>query len=97
SESGTALAALQGLVINSVPAQGFSRVEFNGASVYACSYTAGAETCTAPTTPTTTLNTTLDRYSARLNVGATPSAVTVTCLQSEPSGARRTTPVLQNT
>ncbi len=46
----------------------------------------------------TGINSTLDRFSGEFNIGASPSQITVNCIQADPllNGGKRAVPILQN-
>jgi sugar lactone lactonase YvrE len=80
AESGAALSGLSGLSLGSIPASAQKLIVFSGTSITPYTWSNGAETAdTANAKTLTGLNSTLDRYSARINVATSPSTVTVKC------------------
>lgn len=91
SESGTALTALSGLGLGTLAAQGTMRVDF-GSSITPYTYSGGVESAGTPITLTGLQSN--DRYTAMINVGASPTQITVNCIQLDPAGSKRAVPVL---
>jgi hypothetical protein len=91
AESSASLTGLTGLSLGTLAAGTTMRVDF-ASSVTPYTYSAGTETAGTPI-PLTGLQVT-DRYSAEINVGATPSLITVNCIQQDPAGSKRAVPVL---
>jgi hypothetical protein len=80
-----------GISLGTVPAKGTMRVDVNQ-TVTAYSYSGTTETAGTATTLTGIQSN--DRFTARINVGASPSSITVNCIQADPAGSKRAVPVL---
>jgi len=91
AESGASLTGLTGMTIGTVPAGGVTRFDFTS-SILPYSFTGGAEVA-GTAIPLTGLNA-ADRYSARLTVTGTTTAITTNCIQLDPAGSKRAVPVL---
>ncbi|MBI4691166.1 MAG: hypothetical protein HY754_13025 [Nitrospirae bacterium] len=91
TESGATLSSLSGLSLGTIAAQGTMRVDFDS-SITPYSYSSGTETAGTATTLTGLQSN--DRYSAMINVGASPTQITVNCIQLDPAGSKRAVPVL---
>jgi len=94
TESGATLTSLSGLSLGTIAAQGTVRVDFDS-SIQPYSYSGGTETAGTATTLTGIQSN--DRYTAMINVGASPTQVTVNCMQTDPAGSKRAVPVLTQT
>lgn len=92
SESGATLSSLAGLSLGSVGALGQKLIAFSGTSITPYTYSSGIETAGTAVT-LTGLNSTLDRYAARISVGTTPANVTVKCYQPTPAGSYTDIPI----
>lgn len=91
SQSGASLASLTALSLGTVPALGTMRMDFaSGITPY--TYAGGVES--AGTATALTGLQANDRYTAMINIGASPSSVTVNCIQLDPAGSKRAVPVL---
>jgi hypothetical protein len=91
AESGASLSSLAGLSLGTLASQGTMRVDFDS-SITPYTYSGGTETAGTATTLTGLQSN--DRYSAMINVGASPSQITVNCIQVDPAGSKRAVPVL---
>jgi len=96
AESGASLAALAGLSVATLPPGQTMRVDFtqSGSTVVMIPYTYSGGTEIAGTAIPLTGIATNDRYSAIINVGASPTQVTANCIQLDPAGSKRAVPVL---
>lgn len=91
TESGASVAGLQGIQLGSVPAQGTIRVDINS-SVTPYTYSGTTETAGTATALTGVQGN--DRLTGQFTVGASPTSVTVNCIQADPAGSKRAVPVL---
>jgi len=94
TESGASLAGLTGLSLGTLAAESTMRVDFASA-ITPYTYSGGVES--AGTATSLTGLQANDRYTAMINVGASPTEVTVNCLQLDPAGSKRAVPVLTQT
>ncbi len=94
SESGATLTSLTGLSVGTLAAYGTLRVDFASA-ITPYTYSGGTES--AGTEISLTGLQSNDRYTAMINVGASPTQITVNCIQLDPAGSKRAVPVLTQT
>jgi len=91
SESGATLTGLSGLSIGTLAAGGTMRVDFDS-EITPYTYSGGTESAGTPTSLTGIQSN--DRYTAMINVGASPTQIYVNCIQLDPAGSKRAVPVL---
>jgi hypothetical protein len=88
---GPTLSALTGLSLGTLAGGATMRVDFaSGITPY--TYSGGTESA-GTVVPITGLAAN-DRYTAMINVGASPTQITVNCIQQDPAGSKRAVPVL---
>jgi len=99
AESGASLAGLTGLAVGSLAAGQTMRMDFTqspagtgAVSIIPYSYSGGVESA-GTAIPLTGIQTN-DRYSAIISIGASPTQITVNCIQLDPAGSKRAVPVL---
>ena len=94
TESGAALAGLQGIVLPSLPGGSSMRLDLTS-SLTPYTYSGGVETVGTPI-PLTGVQPN-DRFTGQLNISAAPVTITVNCIQTDTlAGVKRSVPVLQS-
>lgn len=94
SQSGASLTRLSGLSLGSLAGQGTMRVDF-ASQITPYTFSGGVETPGTPIALTGLAD--RDRYSALINAGASPTVITINCIQNDPAGSKRMVPVLTQT
>lgn len=92
AESGASLSSLGGLSIGSVAASGTKLIAFSGTAITPYTYSNGSESA-GTAVSLTGLNSTVDRYAARINVGGSPTTITTKCYQATPAGSYTDIPI----